>query len=102
MISQSSPPLATMVEWSDLQRSPFCEVDISAYYPKTELLRRANLKLEAGFHCRVVLLVSTDSELSSSVTYALSSSILTFSFERSSMLFLIVVALWRFTLKFSP
>ena len=34
---------------TDLQRSPSCEVDISPWKPKTELLRRANFNLEAGF-----------------------------------------------------
>ena len=43
----------------------------------------------------------SNSALSSLVPFAFSSSILTFSFERSSMLFLIVVASWRFAQKFS-
>ena len=49
-----------MVKQTDLQRSPSCEVDISPWLPKTELLRRANFNLEAGFPLSRSFLVSTD------------------------------------------
>ena len=49
-----------MVKQTDLQRSPSCEVDISPWLPKTEVLRRANFNLEAGFPLSRSFLVSTD------------------------------------------